>query len=64
MATMSKWYPGTIISGPYQFDDEMPIAARWEITFDDGDREFLSTDELQHCHIIHMLTNQHLPLRQ
>jgi len=39
-----KWYPGTVISGPYQFDDEMPVAARWEIVFDDGDREFLSVD--------------------
>jgi len=43
-----KWYPGTVISGPYQFDDEMPITARWEIAFDDGDHEFLSTDELQY----------------
>jgi len=48
-----KWYPGAVISGPYQFDDEMPITARWEIAFDDGDREFLSTDKLQYCRINH-----------
>jgi len=51
-----KWCPGTVISGPYQFDDEMPVTARWEIAFDDGDREFLSTDELQCCHIGHRPT--------
>jgi len=27
----------------------MPVTARWEVIFDDGDREFLSTDELQYC---------------
>jgi len=52
-----KWYPGAVISGPYQFDDEMPITARWEIAFDDGDREFLSTDELQYCRIDHRPTH-------
>jgi len=52
-----KWYPGTVISGPYQFDDEMPITARWEIAFDDGDHEFLSTDELQYCQINHCPTH-------
>ena len=31
----------------------MPITARWEIAFDNGDREFLSTDELQCCRINH-----------
>jgi len=34
----------------------MPVTARWEITFDDGDREFLSVDELQHCRIGHRPT--------
>ena len=33
------------------------ITARWEIAFDNGDREFLSTDELQHCHISHRPTH-------
>jgi len=52
-----KWYLGTVISGPYQFDDEMPITARWEIAFDDGDREFLSTNKLQCCRINHCPTH-------
>jgi len=43
------WYPGTVQSGPYQFDDEANVTARWEILFDDGDRLFLSTNELQYC---------------
>jgi len=44
-----RWYQGTITSGPFQFDDKMPITARWEVIFDDGDCEFLLTDELQYC---------------
>ena len=48
-----KWYPGAVISGPYQFDDEMPVTARWEIAFDNRDRKFLSVDELQYCCIGH-----------
>jgi len=60
-----KWYPGTVISGPYQFDDEMPMTAWWENAFDDGDREFLSVDELQYCRIaLHTLTTRHLLSRQ
>jgi len=35
----------------------MPVTARWEIAFDDGDREFLSTDKLQYCHISHRPTH-------
>ena len=34
----------------------MPVTARWEIAFDNGDREFLSTDELQYCRISHRPT--------
>jgi len=52
-----KWYPGAVISGPYQFDDEMPVTARWEIAFNDRDHEFLSTDELQDCRISHRPTH-------
>jgi len=52
-----KWYPGTVISGPYQFDDEMPVTTRWEIVFDNGDRAFLSVDELQYCRIGHRPTH-------
>jgi len=52
-----RWHPGTVISGPYQFDDEMPVTARWEVAFDDGDHEFLSTDELQYCRISHHPTH-------
>jgi len=48
-----KWYPGTVILGPYQFDDEMPVTARWEVAFDDGDCELLSTDEFECCRISH-----------
>jgi len=48
-----RWYPGTVVSGPYQFDDEMPVTPRWEVVFDDGDREFLVVDELQYCRISH-----------
>jgi len=44
-----RWYPSTVVSGPYQVDDEMPVTPRWEIVFDDGDREFLMVDELQYC---------------
>jgi len=44
-----RWYRGTITLGPFQFDDEMAVTARWEIIFDDRDREFLSTNELQYC---------------
>jgi len=51
-----RWYPGTVVSGPYQSDDEMPVTPRWEIVFDDGDREFLMVDELQHCRISHRPT--------
>ena len=51
-----KWHPGAVISGPYQFDDEMTVTARWEIAFDDGDREIFSTDELQCCRIRHCPT--------
>jgi len=32
------------------------MTTRWEIAFDDGDREFLSIDELQCCHIGHRPT--------
>jgi len=39
---------GTIVSGPYQFDDEMQITARWEVILEDGDREFISSDELDY----------------
>jgi len=46
-----RWYPGTVVSGPYQFDNEMPVTPRWEVIFDDGDREFLMVDELQCCRI-------------
>jgi len=31
----------------------MPITAWWEVTFEDGDQEFISSDELQHCRISH-----------
>jgi len=34
----------------------MPVTTRWEIAFDNGDREFLSTDKLQHCCISHRPT--------
>jgi len=51
-----RWYPGTVASGPYQFDDEMPVTPRWEVVFGDGDREFLMVDELQHCRIGHCPT--------
>ena len=34
----------------------MPVTARWEIAFDNGDREFLSVDELQCCRIGHRPT--------
>jgi len=46
------WCPGAIKLGPFQFDDEVEIIARWDVLFDDGDREFLYTDELQQCRII------------
>jgi len=51
-----RWYPGTVTSGPFQFDDEMPVTPRWEVVFDDGDREFLMVDELQYCRIGHRPT--------
>ena len=35
----------------------MPVTARWEIAFEDGDPEFLSTDELQYCRISHHPTH-------
>jgi len=52
-----RWYPGTVVSGPYQFDDEMPVTPRWEIVIDDGDRAFLMVDELQYCQISHRPTH-------
>jgi len=48
-----RWCPGAVVSGPYQFDDEMPVTPRWEVVFDNGDREFLMVDELQCCRISH-----------
>jgi len=48
-----RWHPGTVVSGPYQFDDKMPVTPRWEVAFNDGDREFLMVDELQCCRISH-----------
>jgi len=51
-----RWHPGTITSGPYQFDDEMPVTPRWEVVFNNGDREFLMVDELQYCRIGHRPT--------
>jgi len=30
----------------------MPVTPRWEIVFDDGDREFLMVEELQYCRIV------------
>jgi len=51
-----RWYPGTVTSGPYQFDDKMPVTPRSEVVFDDGDREFLMVDELQYCRIGHRPT--------
>jgi len=52
-----RWYPGAVISGPYQFDDEMPATPRWEVVFDDGDHKFLMVDELQCCRIGHRPTH-------
>jgi len=51
-----RWHPGTVTSGPYQFDDEMPVTPRWEVVFNDGDREFLMVVELQYCCIGHRPT--------
>jgi len=48
-----RWHPGAITSGPYEFDDEMPVTPMWEVVLDDGDRKFLMVNQLQCCRISH-----------